>query len=246
MASTQPNFYFPYPLNPPPSHPFYPPPSPFHPFNPPPPHSFKSPPPPSHSLPPPPPRSLPPPPPHGHPPPPPPPSHPFSPPPPHVHPPPSPHHPIAPPRPPHILPSPPPFPPSPTPYHPTVIVIVIIGFGGLALLSMLAFALFCCVQKRKKKTQETDVVHINEHKKVTETIIPRPFGQPPTVVISVEDDVHVDEVIKKNEVGHGLHAEPSKVESNQDNISSSNEVAATSSPGREHHHHIHPQIENKP
>jgi hypothetical protein len=66
-------------------------------------------------------------------------------------------------------------------------------------------------------------------------------------VISVEDDVHVDEVIKKNEeVGHGLHAEPSKVESNQDNISSSNEVAATSSPAGHEHHHIHPQIENKP
>ncbi|PNX87282.1 hypothetical protein L195_g043369 [Trifolium pratense] len=103
---------------------------------------------------------------------------------------------------------------------------------------MLAFALFCCVQKRKKKkTQETDIVHINEHKKVTETIVPGPFGKPPTVVITVEDDVHIDEVIKKNEeVDHGLHAEPSKVESNEDNISSSNEVATTSSPGREHHH----------
>jgi hypothetical protein len=125
---------------------------------------------------------------------------------------------------------------------------VIIGFGGIALLSMLAFALFCCVQKRKKKTtQGTDIVHIDEHKKVTETIIPGPSGQPPTVVISVEDDVHIDEVIKKNEeVGHDLHAEPSKVESNQDNISSSNEVAATSSPAGHEHHHIHPQIENKP
>jgi hypothetical protein len=122
---------------------------------------------------------------------------------------------------------------------------VIIGFGGIALL---AFALFCCIQKRKKKkTQGTDIVHIDEHKKVTETIIPGPSGQPPTVVISVEDDVHIDEVIKKNEeVGHDLHAEPSKVESNQDNISSSNEVAATSSPAGHEHHHIHPQIENKP
>lgn len=113
------------------------------------------------------------------------------------------------------------------------------------MLSMLAFALFCCVQKRKKK-QETDIVHINEHKKITENIVPGPNGQP-LVVVTVEDDVHIDEVIKKNaEVGHALHAEASKVEPNQDNVSSSNEVATTTSPGHEHSHHIQPQIENKP
>lgn len=85
------------------------------------------------------------------------------------------------------------------------------------------------------------MVHIDEHKKITETIVPGPFGKP-TVIISVEDDVHVDEVIKKNEaVGHGLHAEASKAESDQNNIAtSSNENATiTTSPGREHHH-IHP------
>lgn len=102
---------------------------------------------------------------------------------------------------------------------------------------MLAFALFCCIQKRKKKkTQQADIVHIDEHKKVTETIVPGPFGKP-TVVISVEDDVHVDEVIKKNaQLGHGLHGEASKAHEQDQGNSSNIEVESE---------HNHPQIENK-
>ncbi|RYR54823.1 hypothetical protein Ahy_A06g030091 isoform C [Arachis hypogaea] len=91
--------------------------------------------------------------------------------------------------------------------------------GGLLCLSMLAFALFCWVQKRKKKTEETDIIHIDEHKKIKETIVPGPFGTQ-TVVISVEDDVHIDEEIKKKtEEGghhhHGLHVEPSSSSTDQ-------------------------------
>ncbi|WJX15899.1 hypothetical protein P8452_05996 [Trifolium repens] len=92
---------------------------------------------------------------------------------------------------------------------PIVIVVVVICVGGLALLSLITLVLFSGFQKRKeKKTQETDIIHIDEHKKGKETIVPGPFGQQ-TVIISVEDDVHVDEARKKETLDHGVHAKSS-------------------------------------
>jgi hypothetical protein len=91
--------------------------------------------------------------------------------------------------------------------QPIFIVVVVICAGGLVLLSLLTFALYCCFQK-KENTQETETIHIDEHKKVKETIVPGPFGQQ-AVVISVEDDVHVDEARKKEKFDHGLHAQSS-------------------------------------
>ncbi|GAU21075.1 hypothetical protein TSUD_09920 [Trifolium subterraneum] len=52
------------------------------------------------------------------------------------------------------------------------------------------------------------IMHINEHKKGKETIVPGPFEQQ-AVVISVEDDVHLDEVRMSKKLGHGLHAKSS-------------------------------------
>ncbi|XP_015934403.1 protein TRACHEARY ELEMENT DIFFERENTIATION-RELATED 7A-like [Arachis duranensis] len=137
------------------------------------------------------------------PPPPPPPSHCFTPPPPHAHPPPSPHHPVLPP------PYPVPTPPSPDNHHPTIIVIVFVSFGGLLFLSVLAFALFCLIKKMKKKKQETDIIHFDEHRHVTEAIVPGPCGEQ-VVVLSVDDDVHIDEeIIKNEEFGHAMQEKQS-------------------------------------
>ncbi|KAJ1411099.1 pistil-specific extensin-like protein isoform X1 [Sesbania bispinosa] len=102
---------------------------------------------------------------------------------------------------------------------------------------MLAFALFCCIQRRKKKTQETEVIHFDEHKTVKETVVPGPFGRE-IVQITVEDDIHIDEEIKKNETfghHHGLHAKSSSVEPDQAGNSSSLAVGTTSSGGQHHH-----------
>ncbi|XAR49626.1 hypothetical protein NMG60_11032891 [Bertholletia excelsa] len=141
------------------------------------------------------------------PPPPPPPS--FPPPPPHATPRPPPPHIIPPPRPPHITPPLPPTPPSPSPDNgPTVIIIVFISFGGLFFLAFVAVALCCWIKKRKKKmmVKETDVIHVHEHLEVKEAIVPGPRG-PEVVVLSVEDDVHVEEEIKKSEkLGEAVHA----------------------------------------
>ncbi|XP_059631658.1 protein TRACHEARY ELEMENT DIFFERENTIATION-RELATED 7A-like [Cornus florida] len=119
---------------------------------------------------------------------------------------------FSPPPPPHVVPPPPPHvvppPPSPSPdNHSTVIVIVFVSFGCFFFLAFLAVALCCFIKKRKKKTvQETDIIRADEHLKIKEAIVQGPHGQE-AVVLSIDDDVHVDEVIRKNEVfGEGMHA----------------------------------------
>ncbi|PON76317.1 PC-Esterase [Parasponia andersonii] len=186
----------------PPSHPSPPPPLP--PSIPPPRPPVRPPPPPPRPRPPvrPPPR-----PPVRPPPPPPRPRPPVRPPPrPPVHPPPPPPRPLPPVRPPPRPPVHPPPPPSPD-NHPTVIVIVFISVGGVFFLAFLAAALFCFLKKRKKKTvQENEIVHFKEHKKVTEATVEGRHG-PEAVVLSVEDDVHIEEeIVKTKKVGKGLHA----------------------------------------
>jgi len=113
---------------------------------------------------------------------------------------------------------------------PIVIVVVVVCAGGLALLSLFTFVLFCFFQKRKEKTQETDVMHIDEHIKGKETIVPGPFGQQ-AVVISVEDDVHVDESKKSEKLGHGLHADDAKSSSAIINIDEHKKGKETIAPG---------------
>ncbi|KAL9449651.1 hypothetical protein AB3S75_011551 [Citrus x aurantiifolia] len=117
-------------------------------------------------------------------------------------PPPPPHHPIKPPPPHHPIRPPPP--PSPSPDNHTPVIVII--FGGLLFLAFIAAAICYYIKKKKKKVvQETDLVHF----KVKEEIVPGPHG-PKVVKLEIEDDVHVDEVIKKNEhSGAGLHAKSS-------------------------------------
>ncbi|KAL2476553.1 putative leucine-rich repeat extensin-like protein 3 [Abeliophyllum distichum] len=131
------------------------------------------------------------------------PPHDIPPPPPHIVPSPSPPHHIPPP-PPHIVPSPPhpitPPPPPPTPGHHTVIIFIFVSLGGLFFLAFLSVALFCFLKKRKKRIiQETDKVKIDEHIKVHEDIVIGPHGTK-AVVLTIDDDVNIEEVIKKNEV----------------------------------------------
>ncbi|KAL3504287.1 hypothetical protein ACH5RR_034128 [Cinchona calisaya] len=59
--------------------------------------------------------------------------------------------------------------------------------------------LWCFIKKGKKKTavQETEIINIDEHLKVKEATVEGPRG-PKTVVQSVEDDVHVNEIDIKN------------------------------------------------
>lgn len=119
--------------------------------------------------------------------------------PPHVHPPPPPPHVHPSPPPPHVHPPPSIPPPAPSPDDgPTVIVIVFISCGGVFFLAFLAVVLFCFLRKKKKKknVEETDLIHVDEHKKIKEQIVEGPHGVE-AVALSTQDDIHVDEVIKK-------------------------------------------------
>ncbi|EXB40985.1 hypothetical protein L484_020720 [Morus notabilis] len=203
MASSQnSDLKFPFfPLPPPTNNPPFPFPTPPH-------HSFN--PPPRPSIPPPSPIVKPPPHPHPLPPPSPPhlsppptpmpprpsiaPPHPISPPPKPPRPPIAPPQPISPPPPPHVVP-----PPSPTPGHySTVIVVVFVSLGGLFFLAFLSVALCCFIKKKKRVDEKAEIINFDEHKKVQEAIVPGPNGEQ-VKILTIEEDVHIDEEIKKAE-----------------------------------------------
>ncbi|CAI9115622.1 OLC1v1016576C1 [Oldenlandia corymbosa var. corymbosa] len=198
-------------------------------------YPYFSPPPPTHPI-------TPPPPPHVIPLPP---AHPVSPPPPPVHPvypsPPPPHfppphpHPIIPP-PPHVLP-----PPPPSPHHHTIIIIIVVSCGGLFLLAC-AFAALCCFLKKKKKksVEKTEIIDIDEHLKVKEAIVQGPHGTK-TVVLSVDDDVHINEMDIIKEKTKSLSGEQQQkmhaIAKNEEITPSDLEEGTASSSGLNPNHH---------
>ncbi|KZV41766.1 hypothetical protein F511_22577 [Dorcoceras hygrometricum] len=115
-------------------------------------------------------------------------------------PPPSPPHVVPPPPPPHVVPPPPP----PSPDHgPTIIIVVFISLGCVLFLAFCLLAPWCFLKKRKAKaTEETDVIRIDEHLKIKEAIVEGPHGQR-SIVLSIEDDKHVEEEIVKTQKFQG-------------------------------------------
>ena len=87
----------------------------------------------------------------------------------------------------------------------------------------MAAAFFCFVKKRKEKTiEETEIIHIDEHRKIKEAIVAGPHGSCETTVLSVEDDIHItEEIVRSEKVGekglHGTHeaGDPSSIEEPQ-------------------------------
>ncbi|MQM16489.1 hypothetical protein Taro_049445 [Colocasia esculenta] len=108
------------------------------------------------------------------------------------------------PPPPLPLPPPPPPPPS-SPHHHTVIVVVFVSLGGLFFLAFLAAALCCFAKKKKKAAAEAEVVSVDDHVRVHETIVPGPHGEP-VVFVSIDEDIRVHEEIKKGKVVVGESA----------------------------------------
>ncbi|RVW32552.1 hypothetical protein CK203_093727 [Vitis vinifera] len=61
------------------------------------------------------------------------------------------------------------------------------------------------IGKGKKMVQETEIIDVDEHSKVKEGVIAGPHGEQ-VVLLTEEDDVHIQEEIRKNEkIGEGLH-----------------------------------------
>lgn len=111
-----------------------------------------------------------------------------------------------------------------------MIFIVFVSFGGLFFLLFLAAVICWYIKKKKKhtkKTQQTELVHVDEHYKVKEAIVNGPDG-PKAVVLEIEDDVHFDELKNKENKTSSLEASA---------------VASSSGPKTPNNHHH--QIEHK-
>ncbi|KAJ0587985.1 Protein TRACHEARY ELEMENT DIFFERENTIATION-RELATED 7A [Helianthus annuus] len=68
-------------------------------------------------------------------------------------------------------------------------------------------ALWCFLKKRKKMVRKAENIYFDEHRKVTERIVQGPHGTE-TAILSEEDDIHIEEDIRKSELENfrqGLH-----------------------------------------
>ncbi|CAH8356220.1 unnamed protein product [Eruca vesicaria subsp. sativa] len=90
--------------------------------------------------------------------------------------------------------------PTPTPdNHDTTVVVVFVSLGCVMFLAFLAFVICFMIKKKwKKNTEKNEIVRVDEHYKMKEAIVEGPHG-PEAVVLSVEDDVHMEDVVKKGE-----------------------------------------------
>lgn len=89
------------------------------------------------------------------------------------------------------------------------------------------------MKKRKKKAaEETRIVNIDEHLKVQEAIVRGPHG-PKTVVLSVEDDVHMNEADAKKSKSL---ADEQNMHAKSEEITPSSLGEGTSSSSRNYQH----------
>ena len=95
-------------------------------------------------------------------------------------------------------------------------------------------------EAEKKTVKETEVIHFDKHRKVKEVIVEGSHGAE-AIVLSIEDDVHFKEEVKKVEKAEN-------VSKNVDHISESvkgseaameGEGGAPAGSGGEHHHNHH-------
>ncbi|GJV95197.1 hypothetical protein Tco_1546774 [Tanacetum coccineum] len=91
----------------------------------------------------------------------------------------------------------------------TVVFVVLVSFGCFFFLAPTLFALCYIIKKWKckKTTSKKEMVHVDEHLKVSENVMKGPDGRK-AVSITIDDDLHIDEEEehKKNEnFGKDLH-----------------------------------------
>lgn len=94
---------------------------------------------------------------------------------------------------------PPPPPPPSSDGDTTVIVIVFVSLGGVVFLAFLLLGVLCLIKrsgKRERMGDEIDVVKADERLTVKEAAVAGPHGRQ-AVVLTMEDDVHIQELIRK-------------------------------------------------
>nr|GEY38351.1 tracheary element differentiation-related 6 [Tanacetum cinerariifolium] len=84
----------------------------------------------------------------------------------------------------------------------TVVFVVLVSFGCFFFLAPTLFALCYIIKKWKckKTTSKKEMVHVDEHLKVSENVVKGPDGRK-AVSISIDDDLHIheEEEYMKNE-----------------------------------------------
>ncbi|CAN8320591.1 unnamed protein product [Cochlearia groenlandica] len=90
--------------------------------------------------------------------------------------------------------------PTPTPDHDTTIVVVVfVSLGCVMFLAFLAFVVCFLIKKKCKKNREkSELVRVDEHFEMEESIVEGPHGSE-VVVLSVKDDVHMEKLAKKSD-----------------------------------------------
>ncbi|WMV34298.1 hypothetical protein MTR67_027683 [Solanum verrucosum] len=95
-------------------------------------------------------------------------------------------------------------------------MIIVFPIFCFILLCMALLALRCYLKKKENKTtliEETEVKHVDKNMRVKENIVKGPHGKPESVVVSMEEDCHVDDDIirKKKELkAQNFHAKISE------------------------------------
>ncbi|KAL3334729.1 hypothetical protein AABB24_031120 [Solanum stoloniferum] len=98
------------------------------------------------------------------------------------------------------------------------IMIIVFPIFCFILLCMALLALQCYLKKKKKENkttliEETEVKHVDKNMRVKENIVKGPHGKPESVVVSMEEDCHVDDDIirkkKELEAQKNMHASSS-------------------------------------
>ncbi|KAG2250155.1 hypothetical protein Bca52824_080291 [Brassica carinata] len=73
------------------------------------------------------------------------------------------------------------------------------SLGCVMFLAFLVFVICFMIKKKcKKNSNKSEIVRVDEHYKMNEAIVEGPHG-PEAVVLSVEDDVHIEDLVKKGE-----------------------------------------------
>lgn len=89
----------------------------------------------------------------------------------------------------------------------TIVFIVFVSFGCVFFLAFGLIALCFIIKKWEcsKTVEKGEMVHVDEHMKVSENIFQGPNGKK-TVAITIDDDLHVhdeEDVIKNEKIGRG-------------------------------------------
>ncbi|KVH99639.1 hypothetical protein Ccrd_022122 [Cynara cardunculus var. scolymus] len=93
----------------------------------------------------------------------------------------------------------------------TVVFVVFVSFACVFFLGFTVLALCCVLKwlKCSKTANKSELVHVDEHLKVTENAVQGPNGMK-VISITIDDDLHADEkedCTKNEKFGKDVHSD---------------------------------------